>query len=577
MKTRPASFIESRRRQPTRGSVLITSLIFALIIAITLVSYLKLATQSLKLSHRTFFADAADNLAEVGLEEAVWSFNQLGASTSSTAIAAAWSGWTLGNTIADAYVSSAGSGYTSAPTVTISGGGGSGALATATITTYYQVVGGVLTAFTGVTNINITNPGTGYTSAPTITLSGGGGTLAAATARLAATRTFTFSNLDQKATGVVKVWVAGYDGTAVVPIVVAKATITPQEGPPIQKFVKVILSKNGVLPKGVVAKNGINWNGRPFADSFVSSGTPGVPPLADYDITAARANTTLASLNGPQIDLSNGTVSGNVMTGPGVTVTGHGTITGAQIGNFTYNFAMPTYPSTAGYSLGSTLPAVLPRPEVRSGATTLVTAAEPASGRPAVYSGGTLVSAADAPAADGYYYYYVNGATIGDLTITAGKKVVIVGTGNTNMVSGLKIPSDNSPAEVGSLKIYMDGGISLAGNDKINRIASPNASWAGALEVYTTTTSALTFSGNAAFVGCIFAPNASLVGNGGGHEEQDLIGSFVVGSITSNGHMTFHYDEGLGSTPNPKPWGLALWTELYDAADRALYAPKLAF
>ena len=35
--------------------------------------------------------------------------------------------------------------------------------------------------------------------------------------RLPATRTFTFNNLDQQANGVVKVWVAGYDGTATVP------------------------------------------------------------------------------------------------------------------------------------------------------------------------------------------------------------------------------------------------------------------------------------------------------------------------------------------------------------------------
>jgi Flp pilus assembly protein TadG len=61
-------------------------------------------------------------------------------------------------------VNSAGSGYTSAPTVTLSGGGGSGATATATVS------GGQLTGVT------ITSTGSGYTSSPTISLSGGGGT-----------------------------------------------------------------------------------------------------------------------------------------------------------------------------------------------------------------------------------------------------------------------------------------------------------------------------------------------------------------------------------------------------------------
>ena len=60
-----------------------------------------------------------------------------------------------------------GSGYTSAPTVSFSGGAGSGAAATAIIS------GGQVTGFT------ITNPGSGYTSVPTVTLTGGGFTSAA--------------------------------------------------------------------------------------------------------------------------------------------------------------------------------------------------------------------------------------------------------------------------------------------------------------------------------------------------------------------------------------------------------------
>jgi hypothetical protein len=59
-------------------------------------------------------------------------------------------------------VTSGSSGYTSIPTVTITGGGGTGAIATATLTN------GVVTAIT------VTNGGTGYTRTPTITLSAPG-------------------------------------------------------------------------------------------------------------------------------------------------------------------------------------------------------------------------------------------------------------------------------------------------------------------------------------------------------------------------------------------------------------------
>jgi fibronectin-binding autotransporter adhesin len=56
-----------------------------------------------------------------------------------------------------------GGGYIDTPVVTISGGGGTGAEAVATIN-----------ASGNLTGITITNPGTGYTSAPTFTLVGGG-------------------------------------------------------------------------------------------------------------------------------------------------------------------------------------------------------------------------------------------------------------------------------------------------------------------------------------------------------------------------------------------------------------------
>ena len=64
-----------------------------------------------------------------------------------------------------------GSGYTSVPSVNIVGGGGSGAIAVATIS------GGV------VTGVLVTNQGSGYTSTPQITITGGGGSGATAAAK----------------------------------------------------------------------------------------------------------------------------------------------------------------------------------------------------------------------------------------------------------------------------------------------------------------------------------------------------------------------------------------------------------
>lgn len=79
-----------------------------------------------------------------------------------------------GGSLTSLTISNGGSGYTSAPTVSLTGGGGAGAAATAVIS------GGVVTGLT------LTNAGTGYTSAPTVSFSGGGGSGAAATAALVA-------------------------------------------------------------------------------------------------------------------------------------------------------------------------------------------------------------------------------------------------------------------------------------------------------------------------------------------------------------------------------------------------------
>ena len=72
--------------------------------------------------------------------------------------------------IAHISIDNEGTGYTSAPTITISGGGGSNATATATVS------GGKITAVT------ITNGGLGYNFHPTVTVSGGGGSNAVLTA-----------------------------------------------------------------------------------------------------------------------------------------------------------------------------------------------------------------------------------------------------------------------------------------------------------------------------------------------------------------------------------------------------------
>lgn len=92
------------KRDSERGSVLIVALLFAVVIAISLTSYIALANNSLKQASRSFYASSAVNLAEAGMEEAIACFNKLDLVPVGTP-EDAWPGWTLNNTNYDASTS----------------------------------------------------------------------------------------------------------------------------------------------------------------------------------------------------------------------------------------------------------------------------------------------------------------------------------------------------------------------------------------------------------------------------------------------------------------------------------------
>lgn len=78
----------SRCAPDSRGGVLLTALIFAAAIAVALPTFLAMSRASLKFSHRSFYHIAATDLAETGLEQAMWALN-----ASAAGEAAAWTGW----------------------------------------------------------------------------------------------------------------------------------------------------------------------------------------------------------------------------------------------------------------------------------------------------------------------------------------------------------------------------------------------------------------------------------------------------------------------------------------------------
>jgi len=79
-------------RQHGRGSILIVAMLISAVIALALGSYIALSRSSLALANRSFYLTGAMNIAETGIEEALWSFNQ---ATAGVALATAWQGWDI--------------------------------------------------------------------------------------------------------------------------------------------------------------------------------------------------------------------------------------------------------------------------------------------------------------------------------------------------------------------------------------------------------------------------------------------------------------------------------------------------
>jgi hypothetical protein len=84
-------------RAAQRGSLLIVAMILTAVIGISIASYIRLGLQSQKISNRALYNNAAINLAENGLEEAMYSINKMVDDPSY-----GWTGWsTTGTGVSD--------------------------------------------------------------------------------------------------------------------------------------------------------------------------------------------------------------------------------------------------------------------------------------------------------------------------------------------------------------------------------------------------------------------------------------------------------------------------------------------
>jgi len=208
------------------------------------------------------------------------------------------------NSVASATVSAGGSSYSSVPTVTFAAPG-TGVTATGT-----AVLSGAAVA-----SITITNPGNGYSSAPAITFSGGGGTGAAATAVLATDWTYKDNFTRAPLTSTTVSSVAGSNDELHVIVIDEDGLFSGVTGTILEKFEAVSKASDAKAQQGgsnyykdVINNQSsyIRWTDHPAGDSTWGTASAGTAYTSDF--TAAES---VDSLTG---GVSDSPDSGDVQT-----------------------------------------------------------------------------------------------------------------------------------------------------------------------------------------------------------------------------------------------------------------------
>lgn len=305
------------------------------------------------------------------------------------------------------------------------------------------------------------------------------------------------------------------------------------------RIVRIGTVSNALFRRGLVARGTIDMSGNNVKTDSFDSGDPTYSTNGRYDSAKAKDNGDVATNSGVvnSFNLGNANIYGHAATGPGgsVAVGSNGGVgsrvwqnagnTGIETGWFTddmnVSFSDVNPPFTSGASVGSGS------------------------------NGGTN-------------YTYV------------------IGSGNF-MTSSLSMSGQNKMAVTGNAVLYVTGNVSLSGQSFIyiapgaslqlyvagsstsiggNGVANGNSNATNFFYYGLPSNTSISLSGNAAFTGIIYAPQADFTLGGGGNNPYDFVGASITGSVRMNGHYNFHYDEALARLGASSGYVATSWNEL---------------
>jgi len=333
------------------------------------------------------------------------------------------------------------------------------------------------------------------------------------------------------------------------PVITVKGSVrAPVQTNYVTRTVRVKTKFNRRFPQAVLAKGSILIGGSGIIDSFSSTNSL-YNTGGQYDPAKRHDDATIATdaKAAGAINLGSATVYGRGATGPGGTIVvgGSGVLgsaawddSGAHKGN-----AQPGY-TTDDLNLyipENKLPPPFPAGFSPWQNQTLL----------GVTIGGvTLPSTTFAYViGDGDWVVDAINLSSKDIFLVNGKARLYVRTTTTlSAQAAIKV------VNVASLELYAGGNIDLGGGGVAN-----GPGYAVNFAVYgLKTCTAVSYSGNAQFIGTINAPQAAVSLTG----TADAIGAIVGASFSLSGGMGLHYDEALRGDPKEGRYLVASWQEM---------------
>lgn len=324
-----------------------------------------------------------------------------------------------------------------------------------------------------------------------------------------------------------------YNASATNPVIYSQGYVpSPLSGSQyISRLVRVGTANSPtVFTKAIATTGAISMSGGGFVDGFDSR-------VGVYDTGTNRnatGNVASDSTAKPAISVGTGKVYGTAVTGPGGTVS----VAGGAVGDVTWDT------SNTGIQPGATnnnMNVAFPTNAPPTGTPTTWPSTITAGGSNVTLLAGSLGTTPT--------YYSTSSFTSSD----SSKPLFI--TGNVILyVSGTFTVSGSGYVEImpgASLTLIVGGKTTISGGGVVNQTGlASDFSFVG-----TSSCTSITYSGSAAFIGTVNAPQAALTISG----SAGAYGAVIANSASLSGGASFHYDDALGASG-----GLIAtsWTEL---------------